>query len=196
MNYPITEIVHPQHKQPHPRIIIRNRVKELLKANTDLGGHWYCSRPKPLFYTETPCGLIYFTTEPAEHQNTTPRNYLRKCGLTTEVAIVGASERENEVDDLLDSRAFEIEHAIGSDRFLGLKGLVQDVLLLRTEPIDISADGDVDISAIRVYWEIHYRTTLYYQGKLDEFLKYTAEWETHEPRPGPEAVDEVTIREG
>lgn len=194
MNYPTDQFVKPQNKQPHARIIIRNRIKELLKINTDLGGNWFCSRPKPLFYTETPCGLIYFTNEPADHQNIVPRNYLRKCAVTTEVAIVAASERENEIDDLLDSRAYEIERALGADRFLGLKGLVQDVELLRTEPIDIAADGNVDVSAIRVYWDISYRTKLLYEGKLDEFLKYTADW--HDPSSDDSVMqDEVTIRE-
>jgi len=195
MNYPTDIFVYPHNKQPHPRILIRNRVKELLIKNTDLGGHWFCSRPKPIFYTETPCGLIYFTTEPADHQNTAPRNYKRELSLTTEVAMVSNSERENELDDWLDSRAYEIEQTFGGDRFLGLKGLVGDVTFVRTEPVDIVADGDVEVGALRLFWNITYFTNLFYTGKLDEFLKYSADWEVHEEHEGSEAVDNVTIRE-
>lgn len=191
----ITEFVKPQNKQPHPRILIRNRVKELMKENTDLGGRWFCSRPKPVFYTETPCGLIYFTNEPAEHRDTAPRNYKRDLELTTEVAMVANTERENELDDWLDSRAFEIERTLGGDRFLGLPGLVSDVVLERTEPVDIVADGDVNVGALRVFWKIVYQTNLYYTGKLDKFLRYSADWEIDKEREGPEAVDDVTIRE-
>lgn len=198
MNYPTDIFVHPQSAQPHPRIIIRNRVKHILKLNTDLSrndgegnkiGQWFCSRPKPIFYTETPCGLIYFTNEPADHRKTAPRNYLRKLALSTEVTMVASSERENAIDDWLDSRAFEIEHTLGGDRFLGLKGLVSDVELTRTEPVDVVVDGNIDISAIRLHWDISYQTDLYFEGKLDEFLRYTVLWKD------PDAADAVTIRE-
>lgn len=185
-------IVNIQNIQPAPRIIIRNKIKELLIPNTDLGGRWFCSRPKPCFLEEVPCGLIYFSDESADHEKSAPRNYVRELNLSTEIIHRLESERDNALDDFLDSRAFEIESAILQDRFIGLKGLVQDTVLIRTEATNIDAGGDQDIASLKIYWTITYRTDAFYNGRLDEFLRYITDYN---PTIGADARDEVTIRE-
>lgn len=184
--------IHVQDKQPHPRIAIRNWIKELLKANTDLGGRWYASRPNPAFLEELPCGLVYFSDEPADHEKTAPRTYRKDLAIVTEVMHRVDSERENEMDDWLDSRAFEIEGAMLADRFLGMKGLIQDTILTRTQPVTIEDDGDNDIGSIRLFWTITYRADFGDTLKLDEFLKFYNEING---TLGENSVDHVTIRE-
>lgn len=185
-------VVTVQNIQPAARIAIRNRIKELLVPNTDLGGRWFCSRPKPVFVNEVPCGLIYFSEEAADHQNTAPRSYLRTLTLATEVLHRLDSERDNALDDFLDSRSFEIESTLLQDRFIGLKGLVEDTVLVRTEATNVDAGGDQDIASLKIYWNIQYRTDAFYQGSLDEFLRFITDYNTTD---GASARDEVTIRE-
>ena len=185
-------IIKIQNSQPHVRIVIRNAVKELLKDNTDLGGRWFCSRPKAIFLSELPCGLIYFSEELADHQNIVPRNYKRTLTLLTEVVHRLESERDNAVDDFLDSRAFEIEAAMLHDRFLGLSGIVEDCVMARTEVMNIEVGGDEDIASLRIFWNVVYRTDAFYQGELTEFLRFITDYETPS---GVVARDEVTIRE-
>lgn len=187
----MANIVPIQNIQPHARIAIRNAVKELLKDNTDLAGRWFCSRPKAVFVNELPCGLIYFTEEPADHQNTVPRSYKRSLNLITEVVHRLESERDNALDDFLDSRAFEIEAAMMNDRYLGLTGIVEDTVLSRTEVMNIEITGDQDIASLRIFWEITYRTDAFHGGDLNEFLRFITDYEATD---GATARDEVTIR--
>lgn len=185
------KIVSVQNSQPHARIVIRKAVKELLIDNTDLGGRWYCSRPKAVFVEELPCGLIYFQDEDADAQDVKPRCYLRKLNLLTEIVHRMDSERDDALDDFLDSRAFEIEQAIFYDRFLGLQGIVEDVILSRTEAMNIEINGDLDIASLRLVWQINYRTDAFNNGSLDEFLRFITDYKTPD---NVEARDNVTIR--
>lgn len=183
------------HEEPHYRKLIRNRVKQLLrdpdtgiKMNSD---QVFCSRPLPIFLSELPVCLIYFTIEEADHKNSAPRSYTRDLSLVTEVLHNIETERENAIDDYLDSRAFEIENALGNDRYLGLPGIVQDTVLDRTEVINLNFEGDRTAASLRMFWNIKYVTEVNYQGTLDEFLKFNAKYELG---LGAEAEDMVTIR--
>lgn len=181
-----------QNSQPHPRIIIRNRVKSLLLASVDVGGRIFCSRPKPLFLTELPSILIYFTEETANHESSAPRIYKRELSLIVEAVHDMESERDNALDDFLDSRAFEIENALLQDRFIGLPDLVEDCVLSRTENVNLTIEGDRDIASTRLMFTVTYRTAAYYIGQLDEFLRFT---ETiTEPTGDIVLSDDITIR--
>lgn len=184
--------INKQNIQPAARIIIRNRIKTILVPNTDLGGRWYCSRPKSVFLDEMPCGLIYFTDEDADHEQSAPRTYTRILQLKTEVIHRLESERANALDDFLDSRAYEIEETMFWNRFLGLPGLVEDVVYKRTEATDVKVEGDADIASLAIYWEIQYRTEILLTETLNEFLRYLVGYTTAE---GATANDSVTIRE-
>jgi len=186
--------VTPQDLQPHPRIVIRNFIKELLKVNTDIGGRWYTSRPHPIFLDELPCGLVYFTDETEDHEQTAPRSYKRSLNLTTEVLHRMKSERENAIDDFLDSRAFEVEQTLFADKFLGMPGIVEDVIFIRTQPATIEDEGDTDIASIRLFWNIIYRSDAFNQNKLDEFLRFINTININ-GEGTQNIVDNVTIRE-
>lgn len=194
MSITVPQYVVPQDSQPHVRIGIRKWVKELMKVNTDLGGRWYASRPNPVFLEELPCGLVYFTDEPASHENTAPRTYKRTLALTTEVLHRMKCERDNALDDFLDSRAYEIENAMMADRFLGQQGIIEDTELLRTQPTTIEDEGDDDIASLRIFWNITYRVDAFNKAKLDEFLRFINTIEVGGNNT-VDAVDNVTIRE-
>jgi len=188
-------IVPIQVSQPHPRKVIRNKVKDLLKVNTDLGGRVFCSRPDPIWLNETPCCLIYFTDEPAT-TDTNPKLYTRSLSLVTEVLQREDTERENSVDDFLDSRAFEIEMVFGDDQHIGLYPIVENNFLRRTQPLDIDGQGEKDAASIRLYWDIIYKTDSFSLQSLDEFLRFQAEYEAGVIEDvKAEAEDDVTIRE-
>jgi hypothetical protein len=188
-------IVTIQKNQPHPRKLIRYKIKSLLIPNTNLAGRWFISRPKNLWELELPCGLVYFTDENDDHEKTSPRTYKRTCMMTTEVVHQDEMTTENGMDDFLDSRAFEIEATLMNDRFLGFgqAGPVEDVSLVRTSPTIIKAEGQQDIAAIRLYWEIVYRTDAWNNSSLVEFLKFYADY-LAKIGDGASASDHVTIR--
>lgn len=164
----------------------------MMKEGTDLAQRWFCSRPTPAFIEEMPCGLIYFTDEIAEHENSAPRRYVRTLLLTTEVLHMMEPEREVHIDDWMDSRAFEIEAAFLADRNMGLPELVQDSRLVRTQPTQLSIEGEMDVASIRLFWEIVWAHDNYNTSQLTEFLRFTAE---HRTTGGATAVDDVHIRE-
>lgn len=172
--------------QPHARIAIRNRIKILLRAGTHLSERWFCSRPNELWLEEVPCGLIYFTDEIADPENSAPRYYKKTLTVLTEVLQAEDTERENSVDDYLDSRAYEIEAVLTADKYLGLKDLVSDIKLSQTQAIGVpEASGDKIISAIRLTWSIEYMMPDFGIISLDEFLRFTHGISS----PAPEGAD-------
>lgn len=194
-----------QNVQPHGRIIIRKKVKELLVDKVDINrSKMFCSKPGPKFAEELPCLLIYFADEIEDTQKIVPRNYKRNLNLVVEIQIQTdatpdnfANENNLDITDsyeeiFLDSRAYEIERALGADRFLGLQGLVEDVVMLRQQPLDIDYGGEVSASCLRTFWDVQWRDAIYDNTKLDEFLNFNTKYETTE---GAEAEDEVVIRE-
>ena len=180
--------------QPHQRKLIRSRIKQLLHEGTDLAEKFFCSRPNPAFLNELPIGLIYFTDEEASFQKTSPRIYTRHLTLTVEVLHNIETERENALDDYFDSRAFEIEHAILDDRFLGLPGIIQDSELKNTEVLNLTFEGDRTIASMRIFWDITYVSDFNYQGNLDEFLKFNSKYNLGVGASIAQAEDMVTIR--
>lgn len=193
-----------QNIQPHGRIIIRRKVKELMRDKVDINHKkMFFNRPHPKFTEEMPCLLIYFTDEILDHQNIVPRNYKRNTVLVVDVQIEADSTIDNFVnsdgsinpnneDDFLDSRAYEIERALGADRFLGLCDLVNDVVLVREQAVEIVYEGQTKVSSLRLFWEIEWRDQIFDTDRLDEFLNFNTKYETTQ---GAEAEDEVQIRE-
>lgn len=162
-----------------------------MKANMDIGGKVYPSRPLPIFFQELPICLVYFTTEQGDFEMTAPRIYKRRLEIVTEVVQQIETEREMGLDDYLDSRAYEIEHALLDDRFLGLREFVQDTVMERTEVINLSSDGGITAASLRIFWVVTYVDSFHYEGNLDEFLKFQAKYKATN---GAEAEDLKTIR--
>jgi len=180
--------------QPHGRIAIRNQVKLLLRAATALGEKWFCSRPSEIWLEECPCGLIYFTDERANPESSAPRYYKRTLTLLTEVLQYEDTDRENSIDDYLDSRAYEIEAVLMFDKQLGLKNLVSDCRLIQTQAVGIpDTSGEKQVAAVRLTWEIDYTMEDYGLISLDEFLRFTNKIESVQPA-GANINSTTTIR--
>lgn len=193
-----------QNIQPHGRIIIRRKAKELMRDNVDIHhSKMFFSSPNPKFTEQLPCILLYFSDELLDAQGSVPRNYKRSTILVVDVQIETNATLDNFVnedgsinsnweDDFLDSRAYEIERAIGKDRYMGLPDLVEDVVLLREQPVEIDYDGQVKVSSVKVIWQIEWRDEIFDTQTLDEFLNFNTKYETTE---GAKAEDKVVIRE-
>lgn len=190
-----------QNSQPHRRRIIRHRVRQLIRQWVDVASDKvFISRPNPVFVNEVPCILIYFTEEPSDNKTSAPKRYVRDLNLVVEIMH---RDRENitddedfELDDFLDSRAYEVEFAILHERYLGLDPeeyeWLHEVDLTSTMPATLVFEGDQRVAALRVVFSVKYETDYDESIRLDEFLKFTSKYET---TIGAEAEDRVTIRE-
>ncbi len=195
----VPQYIVPQDQQPHCRIVIRRWIKELMIVNTDINrDNWHLSRPDPVFLEESGSGFIYFNDEPADHQGTAPRNYLRTTQIVIQPTRRMDSERPQALEDWLDSRAFEIEGSMLADRFLGQKALlgkknfIEDTVLVRTQPAEIIIDGaDSHHSSIGLFFNIMWRSAYATTATLEEFLSFINDIQGTE---GEDAIDNVTIR--
>lgn len=175
----------------HKRIDIRKYILSNLKLNNivDVGGRIYMSRVRPEFLTELPCTCVYFVSEPADHQKSGPRIYQRELVIHVDTIY---QEDSPEVDNFLDARAYEIEAVMLKDREMG--GLVHEVNLTETRPVNVNYEGENRYAAIRQVFTVEYETEIPIDtNSFNEFLSYTADWRT---KDGIElANDIVTIRE-
>ncbi len=170
--------------QPHGRIAIRRAVAELMVQAVDLPeDKWFISRPNALFVEETPCGLIYFTEETAEDNESAPRYYTRNLNLVIDLLQYADSEAEYNVEEWLDSRAYEVEAAFSADRQLGLPKLVQDSKLQQTELVNVPEDsGNKKVSAVRLLWLVEYVMPDYGSVSLEEFLRFQHDIQSNSPQ--------------
>ena len=176
-----------QHSQPHPRIDIRYKVRDRMLQYVDIGGRVFCSRPNPAWLSQVPLLLLYFSDEESDDKKTSPRIYTKTLNLIFEVL----QRQENTVDDYLDSRAFEIEHAMELEpRFFGLE-FVNDIRQRRTIPTTITSEGNENVASLKVHFEVEYIFEPFSTITLDEFLTFKNTIQTTE---GAEAIDDVTIR--
>ena len=188
-----------QKSQPHLRRTIRHQVRNLLRKYVDLSQRVYLGRPDPIWFSEEPCALVYFTDEAAEDMGSAPRKFRRTLLVTVDVLFGSrpniAGDEDDELDDWMDSRAFEIEYAMLHDRFLELgesnADWLHDVALLRTQPLQLVFEGDQKTDALRVLFNVVYDVDTVLEGSLDEFLRFNAK---HQTVGGADAEDEVIIR--
>lgn len=186
-----------QHLQPHYRRIIRRQVKSLLQKYVDVSGRVFMCRPNPMILQHLPCVLVYLNEEPADHQNTAPRIYERKANFIIEILYEeGTTVKENEeIEDLLDSRSYEVEYALLNDIALemGEDGeWIQDVTLISSITSKAIYEGQAIVCALKQLYEITYETEHYTAENLDQFLRFIATYDSVE---GANATDNVTIRE-
>jgi len=175
-----------QHSQPHSRIEIRYKCKALMMQYVDIGERVFCSRPNPAWLSQVPLLLIYFSDEESEDKDSSPKIYTKTANLIFEIL----QRQENDVDDYLDSRAFEVEHAMEIEKCLGIE-CVQDVIQRRSIPTTISSEGDENTASLKVHFEVEYLFEPFSNITLDEFLTFSNKIKTIE---GAISEDDVTIR--
>lgn len=175
-----------QHSQPHLRIAIRYKVKDLMMQFVDIGGRVFCSRPNAAWLSQVPLLLIYFSDEESDDKKSSPKIYTKTVNLIFEIL----QRQENDVDDYLDSRAFEVEHAMEIPKCLDLE-CVQDVTQRRTIPTTIADEGNENVASLKVHFEVEYLFEPFSNITLDEFLTFKSKIMTV---GGAESTDDVIIR--
>lgn len=187
-----------QNSQPHRRRVIRHRVRDLLKQYVDVGQKVYMSRPHPIWISQLPCILAYMAEEPADGKSSEPRYFMRDLHMNIDILHMDrpniAGDEDNELDDFLDSRAFEVEWALLHERWLGLGEDAQwlhDVNLVNTTAVEMIFEGDQTVQALRQTFQFRYETIALPHITLDEFLKFQAKYRVGDD---VEETDFVTIR--
>lgn len=135
----------------HLRKQIRDQVITTLTGLATTGTNVFRSRVYNNEASKLPCLCVYTLSENIEDATLSPVKYERAL----ELAVEGYAKATSNIDDTLDQIALEVEEALAAD--LTLNSLALDCALQSTE-INLISDGDQPIGAIRLSFEIHYRT--------------------------------------
>ena len=109
------------------RAKIRRYVTELLRESVDVGGNVFSCRPDPVFITEVPCVLVYYTDEGVQpwvgdkyNQKRTERMLTLNVDVWSDQTIdPDLDPRKNEGgEDRLDWLSYQVELAIWDDQKL------------------------------------------------------------------------------
>lgn len=139
----------------HYRQRIRNAVAARLgDANTIAGGNVFTSRARPILeiLQKREAVLSVYTAD--ETSARSPDGYLLERSIT--VSIEAAAGGGDDLDDVLDQLAEQVEAAIDADPTLD--GLLTDDLELTATTSEISARGNQQVGAFRMDFEAKYLT--------------------------------------
>lgn len=140
----------------HARKQIRDAIVALCTLLPTTGGRVKAGAVHAVPDAAAPYLRIYTPLEASEPSTLArPRKLMR----TTTVAIHGAASMPDEeyLLDALDQIAAEVEAALGADETLGVAG-VKSTLLIATN-IQLSGEGKQPAGAIRLDFQVTYRTT-------------------------------------
>lgn len=192
-----------QNIQPHLRIIIRKRVKELIKFHCDVNGKVFLSRPNNIFLNEVPCCLIYFVDDSAEKPNTNvPRKYDRNLELNIHFLNRWNNREELEiVDDWFDSRELETIYSMEIDfsesaDWLGLD-FIENCYLVRSKPLTLDGSGEVNVESNLIIYSVEYNECLNFlePSVFNDFKKLYAKYFTVEIDPGSDPEEKKLLAE-
>lgn len=138
----------------HQRKQIRDAVAaSLAAANTGAGPRVSKTRIVPWSRTELPAIAVYTLSETvADGSKSTAGRELERV---MQLEIIGAVKATEDVDDLLDALAVEIERAMHKDETFG--GACGESVLATTE-IAVEAAGDKPIGFISLVYDVTYYT--------------------------------------
>jgi hypothetical protein len=137
----------------HYRQRIRDAVAAALTAaNTGAGANVFTSRARPILeiLQKRESVLSVYTADESAQRG--PDGYLSTRTLT--VSIEGMAGGGDDLDDILDDLALQVETAIDADRTLG--GLLHDELVLESTGSEITARGNQQVGAFRMDFECTY----------------------------------------
>lgn len=144
----------------HQRTAIRQALVDRLKTKvddvflTDAEDRIYGSRAKPLFDQFLPAIIVYTRSENILEERFASDGYgASKRDL--EVAIEAVVLGNEQVDDILDNIAGQIEDALDGFEMEARKA---DVLKLKSTEIDVSIEGRKIYGAVRITYGITYYT--------------------------------------
>jgi hypothetical protein len=141
----------------HYRQRIRDAVAQrLLAANTLAGANVFTSRARPVLeiLQKRESVLSVYTSD--ETSTDSPDGYNRVRTLT--VSIEGMAGGGDDLDDILDNMAAQVEAAINADDTLGT--LLTEPMELQATVSEITARGNQQVGAFRMDFEAQYITEL------------------------------------
>ena len=176
----------------HQRQRIREYVVTLLNGITGVGANVYASRITPFRANVRPAIAVYTNSESVDDASdkTAPRELTRRVVLSIECV----ADAIDDVADVLDTIAQEVERRIANDDILG--GAVSDCILSRTN-IEFFAEGNSEIAIMQMQFN-----ALYYQRApedsetpaLDDFETFATNYDLGgEQATADEAKDLVEI---
>ncbi len=159
----------------HHRQLIRDAIKIALRnAETLAGENVFTSRSRPVLeYLQRREGVISVYT-PSETSQRSPDGHTTERTLT--VSIEGVIAGGDELDDVLDDWAQQVEVAVNKNP--ALSGLLSDDLSLTSSNIDITSKGNMQVGAFRLDYECKYITS----RDVDAYLP-----------PAPPLPDSITV---
>ena len=108
------------------RILIRNKIKEMLIAKTLCGNNVTQNRFHKWREEKLPAISIYTLSETSEVWNVAPREYKRKLAIAVEILTIA----DDNIDDRLDEIAQQVENVLNTDISLG--GVCDNVFFQNT----------------------------------------------------------------
>lgn len=179
----------------HPRKLVRQAVVALLlAANTAAGTRVRGTRVETHKKNGLPAIGVYTLNDTVAEDRSTETEELHE--LTLEVACWVAHTDQVPADDAMDDIAEQVEAAMKVDPYLG--GKAGDLRLLQTEMEVVEDNGASDplVGIVVLTYAVEYRSSLTFDGPLDDFETVNA---THElvggvPDTVP-AIDTFTVEE-
>ena len=139
----------------HYRQTIRDAVAAVLSGNTAAGANVFTSRARPvleILQRRESVLSVYTSDESSELQGD---GYTLQRSL--QVSIEGMAGGGDDLDDVLDALAQEVEELIDADPMLG--NLLSSEMVLVGTTSEIGAKGNQQVGAFRLDYECAYKTT-------------------------------------
>lgn len=183
----------------HPRSAIRAAVKAQLVARASLTAlvpaeRVFLSRYRDLFAEkQLPAIRIYTHSEETDEDSWTsaPREYYRRLDCVIEGAIRVPSSKSDQLDDMLDDLAWEIEKALGKDDTLN--DTASDSNLARTA-VEVDTDSEQVVGQITLVFRIDYTSHPGQEtAELDDLDTVSTAWNLSGTQaPADRASDTIT----
>ena len=174
----------------HPRAAIRLAIVERLRAEMLAPERVLDSPPDPIGDEDVPVLCVYTIEEPAEILDIAWRRLMRELQVAVHLITARRPEQPDDVLGLeLDMFAHLIETIVTADRYLG--GLVHDLVLLRTDPLEIEP-GERTLAHLRLRFLVKYQTDVREIIEPDA-NEVGVEWDLATPDGEIEARDEIQL---
>lgn len=170
----------------HPRQLIREKVAALLLDATNAGKRVWPSRTRHFEARRLPAIGIYTLEDAATVADASPRRYDRTVTVVVEILATA----DDELDNVLDVLAAQVEAVLLADKTLG--GVADDSAMGKTSIGFAAADeGEQPFACLAMEFEADYTTRpgLVDAATLDAFKTAHFDWDLGSPDPdGPDGV--------
>lgn len=146
----------------HHRQIIRDAVAAVLIGRTGAGGNVFTSRSRPIFEIAQKRELVLSVYTSDESCQLSGDGITQVRGLT--VSIEGAAGGGDDLDDVLDDLAGQVEALIEADPSIG--GLLSEELVLTNTIIEMGSKGSQILGVFRMDYDCVYLT----QRKAESYI--------------------------